>query len=77
VAHWKIVLGCVIWILIGITISSFAIKNSMTMYVSQAELQTQENSVTHANIRNEAVQNGNAEQLERLKGRLKKSLLDE
>ncbi len=49
----------------------------MTMYVSQAELQTQENSVTHANIRNEAVQNGNAEQLERLKGRLKKSLLDE
>ncbi len=49
----------------------------MTMYVSQAELQTKENSATHANIRNEAVQNGNAEQLERLKGRLKKSLLDE
>ncbi len=70
-------LGCLIFATVGVIIQALAIKNSMTFKREELDISSKENSETHEKVRNEAAQNGNAEQLERMKGRLKNSWLDQ
>jgi curved DNA-binding protein CbpA len=75
--HWKIVMACVIFCLIGVCIQALAISKSVTFKREQLTRSSSLYSESHHQVRAEAVSHGKEEQLERVKSRLKKSMFDE
>lgn len=73
VANWKIVVACIVFCSIGILVQVLAVNKSLTLKREELEKASIEYSKNHAKTRFEALKNGNADQLERIKSRLRKS----
>lgn len=71
--NWYIVMACIIFAGIGVTIQAIAIRHSITFKREQLDRTSAESSSIHEQVRLDAIKYGNAEQLERLKLRLRKS----
>ncbi|CAO1373024.1 unnamed protein product [Diamesa hyperborea] len=76
-SNWKIVLACMIFCGFGISIQVLAIRQSVTFKREQLDRTSAESSTNHERVRLEAEKYGNAEQLQRMKSRLQKSLWDD
>lgn len=76
ISNWKIVFACFIFAAIGVSLQVFAIRHSVTFRREHLDWSSSLNSTTHEKVREDAEKFGNDEQLERIKGRLKKSYLD-
>lgn len=71
VANWKIVMACVIFCAFGILLQIIAITKSMTFKRDTLSERSNLFSKIHTDVRNE-VSNSNAENLERILGRMKR-----
>jgi len=75
-AHWKIVIACVMFCLTGIMLQVYAITRSVTFKRDQLDRSSGVYQQHHEKVRQTAELNGNADQLEKLKLRLRTSLYD-
>ncbi|CAO1301406.1 unnamed protein product [Diamesa serratosioi] len=76
-ANWKIVVACLIFCGFGISIQVLAISQSATFKREQLDRTSAESSSNLERARLEAEKYGNAEQLQRMKSRLRKSIWDD
>lgn len=77
-SNWKIVAACVLFCVFGAMLQGFAIFRSSAIY--RREENDKKSAIYNANyqaVREKAERFGNAEQLERMKLKLKKSHLDD
>ncbi|XP_055546005.1 dnaJ-like protein 60 [Wyeomyia smithii] len=75
VSNWKIMLICLIFMLIGVSIQMIAINKSFTFNRDQLDEISRKSAVMHAEVRAEAESRGNDAQIERMKAQLNKETL--